>query len=192
MIDLPLTPGPVSLGWQLIDFGGRQTPALGGPVTRVNRLGMRLAVAVTLPPMIAADGRRWVSALQQAVTQGARWRVRQPDLAIGAPGQPVVDGAGQSGSELTLRGAQPGYAFRTQQLVSIEGRLATVASGVLVAANGEVTLPLTYPLRAEPADGAAVEVGAPMIEGLLESDGLPWSISLARHYGLSFTIAEAR
>ncbi|HEU0045075.1 hypothetical protein [Sphingomonas sp.] len=190
MIDLPLTPGPVSMGWQVIDYGGRQTPALGGPVTRVNRLGNRLAVAVALPPMQSATGRLWVSALTQALTQGVRWRVRQPDMIIGAPGAPTVDGAGQAGATLAITGAQPGYAFRVGQIVAVGGRLAMLAGGIVVAANGKALLPLTAALRAEPA--GAVEVAAPMIEGLLEGDGLPWSISLARHYGLSFTIAEAR
>ena len=192
MIDLPLTPGPVTLEWHEIDFGGRQTPALGAAVTRVNRLGNRLAVTVPLPPMTATDGLAWVVALRQAVKQGACWRVRQPGLTIGAPGQPVVDGAGQSGASLAVRSAQPGYAFRRGQVVTVGGRLLMLASSIAVGADGKAVLPLTDALRAEPVNGESVNAAAPTIEGLLEGDGVPWSVSTARHYGLSFTIAEVR
>lgn len=192
MIDLPLTPGPVSLDFNVVDFGGRQTPALGGPVTRVNRLGNRFAVTAPLPPMPAAVGRQWVSALTRALLEGARWRVRQPDLPIGAPGNPVVDGAGQAGATLLIRAGQPGYEFRVGQFVTVGGRLAMLADRAVVGGNGKATLPLTAPLRAEPVDGEPVNVAAPTIEGLIEGDGMPWNVSTARHYGLSFTITEAR
>lgn len=192
MIDLPLRPGSVSLEWRRVDYGGRQTPALGGAISRVNRLGSRLAVSVSLPPMMPDVGRAWVAALDAAVELGARWRIRQPGLVIGTPGTPVVDGAGQAGRSLSIRAAQPHYVFRAQQLVTIGGRLAMLASGVMVAADGTASLPLTAPLRAEPVDGEPVDVAGPTIEGLLEGDGLSWTVDRARRYGLGFAITEAR
>lgn len=192
MIELPLFPGPSSLAWQHIDYGRRLIPALGGPVTRINRLGNRFSVAVTLPPMVARDGMRWVAALNQAVQQGVRWKVRQPDFEIGVPGKPVVDGGGQAGTTLAIRNAQPFYPFRVGQVVAVGGRLAMIAEQSLANASGQAALSLTAPLRAEPVNGETVEVATPLIEGLLEGDGFPWTVDLARHWGLSFAIAESR
>lgn len=202
MIDLPATPGPVDLTWRQIDFGGQLTPPLGGEVQRVNRLGNRLAVAVTLPPMRPADAAAWVVALNLALTQGARWLIRQVELDVGVPGMPVVDGAGVAGSVLPIRSATAGYVFRTGQFVTVVAadHRAThlVAAPATVGGDGKTTLTIVPPLRVAPADGDSVLVTAASIatgvtiEGLLEGDGFEWTIDRARRVGLSFTISEQR
>lgn len=194
MIDLPTTPGPVNLDWQQLDFGGELTPALGGESQRVNRNGNRFAVTVTLPAMTPADAAAWVGALNAAVRSGARWRVRQVELVIGTPGSTVVNGDGQAGNALTIRGGAAGYVARISQCFSLvhAGRryLHLLTSATTLNGSGSGTLAFETPLRVEPADGDVLEFAQPIIEGRVSNDGFGWSIDRARRVGISFTITE--
>lgn len=193
MIVVPATPGPVATDWRQVDYGGNLTPPLGGPVQRVNRLGNRLAVTVTLPPMTPAQAGAWVMALNRAVREGARWAIRQVEQTIGPIGTPVVDGAGQAGATLVIRSAQPGGTLFESQFLTIvtaAARYTHMASAAIVGTDGKVSLSIVPPLRAEPANGDQVLIAGPTIDGLLEGDGVAWTVDRARRFGLSFTIVE--
>src|SRR3546814_6357232 len=67
VIVLPSDPAPNGATPMLRDFGGTLTPFLGGPEQRINRLGTRLGIRVSMPPMRNGDnGRIFVSRLLQA------------------------------------------------------------------------------------------------------------------------------
>src|SRR3546814_6750685 len=71
-IILPTTPGIRSAAPSLISYGGLLSPSLGGAVQRLNRLGDRHALKVSLPPMRSEpDGRIYASKLRRALQQGA-------------------------------------------------------------------------------------------------------------------------
>ena len=193
-VDLPATPGPVEVAIRQIDFGGTLTPGLGGPVQRINRNGNRFAVAVQLPPMKPIDARAWLVALNRGVREGVRWRLRQVELLPGSPGTVRVNGAGQAGTSLQVDGANPNYPFRLGQFFNIihsgQYYLHQVAAPVNASSTGTATLSIETPLRIEPADNALIEIGQPLVEGLLADNGFEWSIDRARLVGISFTIME--
>ena len=114
---------------------------------------------------------------------------------VGTPGDARMNGGGQSGSVIVLRGMTPGYVVRDGQAFSIihGGRryLHISRSYQLVNGAGVVILPMAPMLRVSPADGAIVEF-FPKIEGLLEGDAQSWSLDVALNVGLSFTITEMR
>src|SRR3546814_3371142 len=67
VIVLPSDPAPNGATPMLRDFGGTLTPFLGGPEQRINRLGTRLGIRVSMPPMRNGDnGRIFVSRPLQA------------------------------------------------------------------------------------------------------------------------------
>ena len=193
-IDLPATPGPVEISIRQIDFGGTLTPGLGGPVQRINRNGNRFAVAVQMPPMKPIDARAWLAALNQGVQQGVRWRLRQVELFPGSPGTVRVNGGGQAGSTLVVDGANPNYPFRLGQFFSLvhngQRYLHQLAAAVNANGSGQASLSIVPALRIEPADNDLVEIGQPIVEGLLADNGFEWSIDRARLAGISFTILE--
>lgn len=142
------------------------------------------------------DGRIWVNRLVRGQQEGARIEYPLLDFYPGTPGSFVVDGAGQSGKLIDVRGGTPNYAFYEGQPFSLEidGQhyfdfiaAATVANG-----TGEATITLSQMLRAEPADGDALHLSKPMIEGFIMGDELSWQIALDRTIGLAFEIHEAR
>jgi hypothetical protein len=196
-ITLPSTPGPRRMTPMFQDFGGNLTPALGGSVQRINRLGSRWAFAVEMPPMAGEpDGRIWARRLTSGKQEGVLMAIAQPGLVIGEPGSPVVDGAGQSGSALALRGLAAGHDLVEGQFVSIvaAGRryVHMICADVSADGAGELTAAITPLLRVSPADGAVVEIAQPYVEGLLDGDGVNWTVDIGALFGHAFTIKEAR
>ncbi len=193
-VNLPATPGPVEIAIRQIDFGGTLTPGLGGPTQRINRNGNRFAVSVKLPPMKPIDARAWLAALNLGVQQGVRWRLRQVELLPGSPGAVRVNGGGQAGSSLVVDGANPNYPFRLGQFFSLlhadQYYLHQIAAPVNANNSGQATLTIVPPLRVEPADNDVIEIGQPIVEGLLADNGFEWSIDRARLAGIAFTIVE--
>lgn len=193
-IDLPATPGPVDIAIRQIDFGGTLKPGLGGPVQRINRNGNRFAIAVQLPPMKPIDARAWLAALNLGVQQGVRWRLRQVELLPGSPGNVRVSGGGQAGSTLAVTGANPNYPFRLGQFFTLvhggQRYLHQLAAPTNATSGGTATLTIVPPLRIEPSDSDVLEIGQPIVEGLLADNGFEWSIDRARLAGISFTILE--
>lgn len=196
MIELPSTPAPADAVIRPVDFGAVLTPPLGGALQRINRLGNRHAVTFTMPTMrYEPDGRIWAARLVQAQTGGARMRFYQPGFDPGDPGDPVVDGAGQLGSSINLRGFTPGYQIREGQAFSVtrgsRHYLMMAAGNVTANSSGEAEVPLTQMIRALLYDGDECHFVQPMIEGLLTGDAISWALHPGRVAdGFSFTITE--
>ena len=181
-IELPRKPGVRRATPRLLDFGGRLIPILGGPVQNLQRLGTRFSFEFELPPVRSEPfGREWVGKLAQAKLGGAIMPFLQDGFSPGAPGALVVDGAGQSGSLLAVRGGTRGYGFRFGQFVSLihDGRryLHMVTAPTRLDADGKATLPILPMLRVIPDDADQVEVALPKIEGSLVADDLPWDVT---------------
>lgn len=196
MITLPDSPHPAAISWELVDFGGTSTSSLGGSAQRINRLGNRWKVGVTMPPLTEAQAREWASALTRGLRQGVAWKLSQPGFVTGSPGTPLVAGASQLGDTLNLDGLNAGYVIRAGQWLSIltggQRYLYQSVNNVRVPSTGIVALEIEPSLRVSPADNDPVEFAAPLIEGLLEA-APGWRIDtdhIAR--GFSFVIAETR
>lgn len=197
MIELPALPAPNGVNAFLIDFGLTLRPATGGAVQRVGRAGSRFRVELTFPPMRGSDAKLFISRLIRAKREGGL-RVDFPllDVPQGSPGAPVVNGAGQSGTSLALRGLTPGYVFQEGywlSLIDASGQpyLHNVTTGGTANGSGLVTLSVEPPLRYPFADGATALVAQPVVEGFIDGNEWGWSIDVARLYGLSVTIEEA-
>lgn len=165
---------------RLIDFGGAIVPPLGGETQTIHRLGSRHAIDITIPTMpTEPEGRQWAADLSLAKLYGAIVAIRQDGLRIGIPGSPVVDGGGQLGSLLALRGFTPGYVMRYGQWlnITVSGILFLYrAAETTVAGNdGRMVLPLFPMLRRSPDDGSEVGVSDPKLQGSLSGNEVSWT-----------------
>lgn len=196
MIQLPISPGPVAVQWELVDFGTTLRGGLGGSSQRINRLGNRWRVTVTMPPMAPEQGRVWFARLTRALRSGASWQIRQVGTPTGSPGAVRLNGGGQAGAAIVLDGFLPGYAVREGQWLSIitgPNRYLYQSAGFVMAnASGQATVEVEPLLRVAPGDNDPVEIGLPLIEGLL--DVAPGLLLDERRLaaGFSFTIEETR
>lgn len=191
MIELPALPAPNGMQITLLDFGLVQR---GAASLRVNRPGSRFRVSFTFPPMLPDTARLFVARLVRGKRDGIKVElpllVEQPSA-----GAPVVDGAGQSGQALALRGLTPSIVIGEGHWLTI-----TTATGssflhsVAVAAQadglGRVSLQIEPPLRAAFADGDAVELEVPFVTGFVDGEAWEFALPLDRLASVQFTMEE--
>lgn len=189
--NLPLVPAPASMSLGLVDASNILSPAFGGDDQELLRKGTRNALTYQMPPMRYETAMGW-SALRK---KGAlvRMRVYQPGFDTGAPGAPKVDGAGQAGSSLVVKGLTPHYVVRQFQFLNVitsdQWFLYQSASEVVADSAGEVTIALMEMLRRPHADNDLIELADPLIEGFVRDLG-EWAVGTDRLVGLQFTVRE--
>jgi hypothetical protein len=196
MIDLPDYPSPQGAEPALVDYGTLLTPTLGGPVQRIERMGNRWRISVTMPPMVN-DGlkREWLSALVRGKQEGARMEFPLMGFTPLPAGTPVVDGASQSGRTLSIEGATANLVVRDGQFFSIEtgGQhyLYMNVGQTILDGTGAGDLTIEPMLRVSPADGDTIHMAKPMIEGFIRGEEQMWQISLGNILGLAFDLVES-
>lgn len=194
-VTLPSDCVPNGVAASLIDYGGVQRPATGAAAQRIDRAGSRFRFDVSFPPMPnATTGRVVLSRLLRAKREGLLIEMPLPSAPQGPAGTPVVDGAGQSGTTLLVRGCLPYYAAKEGYWLAISNGsrsyMHNVAAPARADATGDLSLLITPALRYPFADGAAINLCNPVIDGFVVGEELGWQIDLAHNLGLSVTIEE--
>lgn len=196
MIELPTSPAPNGVAPKLIDYGFTMRSPTGGSSLRLDRAGSRFAAEISFPPMKADTARVFVSRLLEAKSEGLRIEFPLLGVSQGNPGSPVVDGAGQAGKTLNVRGLTPGYVVKEGYWLSIvdangQHYLHNARAVVTADGSGDAALSITPALRVPFADGAVIHLAKPMMEGLVDGDGFNWQIPVNRLIALAVTIEEA-
>jgi hypothetical protein len=195
VIAMPSAVVPTAAEVFLRDFGTVLTPFLGGPEQRINRVGTRFGLRVTLPPKSTRDEALVVqSRLLRAREDRLRMAWPQPGLIIPNPGAPIVAAGVTAGTMLPLAGLAPGFQIREGQFCSlVHGRryIHMFAGDATVGADGAVNAAIWPMLRTPLSVGDVVEIAEPMIEGLVSpGDELGWRIAVEHLASFSFTISE--
>ena len=178
-----------------MDFGAFLTPSLGGPVQRVERMGTRFKIAVSMPPMPNPKlGRLWVAKLIRGKQEGARMPWPLLGFDPGTPGDILVSGASQAGRSLAVKAATPNYIFREGQffsvVISARHYLYMVTAEAIASATGTATLAIEPMLRVSPPNNAPCYFGKPMVEGFILGDAFAWEMALANFVGIGFELSE--
>ncbi|MEA3543236.1 MAG: hypothetical protein U9R77_14110 [Pseudomonadota bacterium] len=194
VLQLPVTPGVRSVRMLVLSYGSVLTPFLGGPSQRINRLGTRWAMRVSMPPMPAETARHWIEALSRGCEDGVSMPIPQ-DIAIGDPGAPLVSSAIASGMTLPIKGLTPSYAVKAGQFLSIVhgGRRYVHIFSADAAANGSGVLSAAiWPMiRTGLSVNDVIEIVQPRIEGWLDAN-FEWDVLTMPWVQLpDFTISEA-
>lgn len=192
---LPTVPAPRGLTFRPVTRRRDLEPAFGGPISRIRRLGTKWSVDVEMPPMRYAEAAmEWVAALTSAEAETVILALHQPGFDPGAPGTPLVNGAGQLGSTLSLDAFTPAYVARPGQWfnLTVSGRkyLYQVAAETVATGGVMASLSINPMIRRSPADNSAAEFAAPVIEGFISGRETSWTVDVARTVGLSFTVTE--
>lgn len=198
MIELPNDPSPNGVNIIPIDFGFHQRPGSGAAVLRVDRPGNRYRVELMFPPMKPETARKFTARTQRAVSEGLRADVPLLGLTQGAPGTPLVDGAVLAMvTSLPVRGLRPYYAAKEGYWFHVEDGdgvryLHTLTETGIADASGDLTLSIWPPIRAPLADGDAIELVKPTVEGVVaEHPGHSLSVDRLIRFGGSIVIEEA-
>lgn len=193
-IMLPSTPGVRAVRMMVLSFGSVLTPFLGGPTQRINRLGTRWAMRVTMPPIRAEAARPWLDALSRGTEDGVVMRIPQ-DIDVGDPGAPLVSAAVTAGMVLPIKGLTPGYAVKASQRLTVihNGRRYNHVFSADGVANGSGVLSAAiWPMiRTGLSINDVVEIAEPKIEGWLDGN-FEWDVLTMPWVQLpDFTISEA-
>lgn len=196
MAALDLTGIPIATaGPRIVDFGGVVGGGIGGASLRINRLGTRWAWRFQTTPMKGQLAYFWTGMLAQARTSGARLKISQPGLDLGAPNAAFVTSSTPSGRFVPVSNMGPGYPMRRGQWLSFvrasgDRYLDMNLNDVFAKPDGSALLFIANLLRAPLAAGDTVEILEPKIEGWI-TDFDEWTIERSRTIQMAFTIVEA-
>lgn len=175
---LPSCPPVASFDIDPDTLRAENSPPLGGPDSRFPRLGSRHVCDVVLENMTAAQAQAWQNRLSSE-DQTVVFAIPTRGLDIGDPGTPLVDGSGQTGSTLKVKGVPAGYVVKENQpvpVVSFNPRTSADqvffyrARGPATAnGSGVVDIPLNVIIRFPHLNNDAVLLAAPVIEGFVQS-----------------------
>ncbi len=192
---LPQLRLPQTATIRFLDFGADITPQVGGPSQRIVFPGSRFAIVIVYPRLRPEpDGRIMMSALHQAKLVGARFPVPEPGIPVIAYGNPQVNGFGQQGMSLQLKGLTPGITILNGKYFSIiyagQRYLHHGTADTVVAADGTCLLPIFPMLRISPNDAATCEFAQPYIEGVLAGNVVDVELAIAKATPATITITE--
>jgi hypothetical protein len=193
-IELPQPRLPQTAVPRFLDYGGVLSPPGGGIGQQFIRPG-RFAMVINYPRLRPdPDGRILMSAIRRAKLEGALFPVPEPGIAAVAYGTPQVNGVGQTGMSLQLKGLTPDITILDGKFFSIifGGRryLHHATADTAVTAGGSCLLPIFPMLRVSPNDSATIELAKPYIEGTLGGSTVDVELAIARATPASLTITE--
>lgn len=94
------------------------------------------------------------------------------------PLAPMVDGAGQFGRSLRLRGGIPGAGLKRGHKMTVNEQMVSISAPFAFGADGRATVTFKPSLRLSPQDGAAVEMRRPTVLVALVGSAIGWSEDL--------------
>ena len=93
-----------------------------------------------------------------------------------------VDGAGQSGNALDLKGGIPGAVLRRGYKITVGDQPVMVMAPATFGDDGKTTASFKPSLRASPANNVAVEVTTPTVLVSLAGSQVGWSVDPGQIY----------
>lgn len=192
-ITLQTLPRGTTYSMRAVSAANNLEPAFGGGIQRIARKGSRFALDVNVPALaLRCAGVELIADLIRGETELIRCPI--PEAIEAAPyGAALVNGGGQSGTALAVDNLTPNVVLRKGKFLSLpvsgQGFVYMVTAETIADDDGAASVPIWPMLRASPANNAAIELPAPMIEGFVRP-GQDWSIWTLRAVGLSFTIEE--
>lgn len=165
-----------------------------------NHAGQRWEAEVQLPAMQRADAEQWLAWLLSLNGRAGTFLMGDP---LGATprgalgGTPVVNGASQTGSTISIDGCTPSVTgwLKAGDYIQLGSASTATLHKVLQDANtngsGQVTLDIWPSIRTAPSDGSTVVTSNCVGRFRLNSGEQDWSISTASIYGITFAAVEA-
>jgi hypothetical protein len=196
-IDLPALPKTATVVPGLTDNSARLKPPLGGPSQTILRGGNRYYARVTIPALRndTTCARGWLAAMLRHKTEGGLLRLAWPQAGASTlPAAAKVDGAGQAGALLVVKGLAPGSQIPALAFFSaVSGGRSYLHSTTSPAAadfTGRAALTIAPSARFSPPDNLALNFPAPIIEGELDTGPVEWTLERLLYVGISFTLTE--
>ena len=191
---------PTTVGFSSVEFGlENNNQVFESPLSnsiQVSELtGARWYATFNLPPMKKENSLEYIGFLQRLQGRvhsffGYDANHRSPSGTI-AGSTLLVDGASQTGTSLTLDGAQASTTvLKAGDFFSVNSELKMVTVDATSDGAGDVTVNFVPSLRSSPSDDAVITTTNPVCTMKLTGDSTTYSINTAGIYGISFSGLE--
>ena len=105
---------------------------------------------------------------------------------------PIVDGGGQSGRMLALRGGTAGATLLRGHMMTVNDQLLMLMAPLTFGSDGKAIASFKPSLRVSPLDATAVEVRLPTALVALTTSSVGWKVDVGQQYQLkTITVEEA-
>jgi hypothetical protein len=193
LVELPRFPAaPAEVTWKLRQPSQANRSEFTG-ARRVTILAEapRWTAQVKYPPIIGREAfRPWRAALAMMQGRAGTFRLGAGEGAQQFSGSPVVDGIGQIGTTLRLRGCGPGSSAKQGWSLTVDDRLHEIVGAGIAGADGKLTVSV-IPYVAGLPDGAVVELVRPYGLMSLSDDEAGWTVGAGQKYDIAFNCEEA-
>lgn len=162
------TPRFISAEPTIISSSIDQRSATGSNRQKGMRKGSHYSYEMALEPVSHAEAMDWLGLRNEADT--VIIEIPQMGLEIGAPGATRVNGSGQSGASLAIKGFTPSYAVRKGQCFNHLGsdgvlRIYVADADIIADGSGNATVPLETMLNWPPLNNDIIDFADVRIEG---------------------------
>lgn len=170
-----------------------QRSATGSNLQRGMRKGSHYIVEFVMQPLTAVLARVWLDLRTEADTVIVP--LYQPDIVIGTPGTTLVNGSGQAGANLSIKGFAPGYVVQKGQAFNHIGsdgvrRLYIADAAVTANGSGIAVVPLETMLNWPPINNEVVTFSDVRIEGFASVEKGSWLQDGNGYHNIRFTVEE--
>jgi hypothetical protein len=172
-IEMPTSPGFTTSRFYLETNTQRFESPLTKTVQRVLLGGSRWSASYSLPAMDKLQAAAWRAFFLLLEGSTNTFNAFDPDHknVFGAGGTPVVSGANQTGSTLTISGCTASALFLGMgRYFSVNGELKMLTSPAIADGSGNTTLNFKPALRSSPVNGAAIITARPSCTMVLSDD----------------------
>jgi len=174
MLTFPSDIFPTECDWRLVPRTQVFSNPFNGSVQTLSLPGAYWQAQLSFANLSRDQGAR----LHALITQlrGPSGRIQLWDHAFASPrgnagGNPVIDGAGQVGGQIAIRGCTPSSLFlKTGDYCQMGLQRVIVTADAIANATGRCTLQVEAPIRYAPANGSAIIVNKASSVMMLKDD----------------------
>ena len=197
LIAMPASPSaPASMEFTLQDTVATSVSPFTGQQQIQDWQASFLEASVSMPPLTQAQAQNWIAFLMALRGQAKVFQLGDP-LAVAprgsALGVPLVDGAGQTGYLLNLKGWTPNTAgvLLPGDWIQIGYRAYRTIAAANADSAGKVALGIWPQIRESPNDSDVVVLTNTKVLWRLANNARKFSLTASRTYGMQFEIREA-
>jgi hypothetical protein len=166
-----LSRGPASLAWALQSATLQHQSPLSGATRTISTPGSRWTFSASWPALAYADRSKVEAFLASLNGRAGRFYFSPPEYYFpkGSARSATVNGGSQTGSSLNVT-MTAFWTLKAGDFLEVNGELKRVTSDMSADSNGLGTVNFAPPLRASPANGAAISLQAPTATFMLMDD----------------------
>ena len=184
---------PGAMTWKLkSNTRSSQSPFSGSIQTR-EIPGARWMVSFTMEDLDEEDAAPLQAFLAKLRGRSGRFYLHnfaRPTPRGTIAGTPLVKGAAQTGTSLNIDGCTVGTTLVPGDFFGVNGELKMVVATATADGSGEMTVVFEPPLRAAPADNAAIVTDKPTATFMLTNDETTWSVKAPLFTSIPFDCVE--